>query len=125
MSKLKAALLDDNKEQLLVNQQLLENYGLVTVVSACTSSEAFLAEVKISQPDILFLDLNLGDSYMTGMEVAFQLKIPVLFVSSDTAKYIKEIEKLKKGIRFVCGSYYQTFYRKRIPKDNSLFASFH
>lgn len=96
MSKLKAALLDDNKEQLLLNQQMLESNGLVSVVSSCTSAKAFLEDVKTTQPEILFLDLNLGDSYMTGMEVAFQLKIPVLFVSSNTAQYIKEIEKLKR-----------------------------
>jgi CheY-like chemotaxis protein len=96
MSKIKAALLDDNKEQLALNQQMLESYGLVSVVSSCTSANTFLDEIKNSQPEVLFLDLNLGDSYMTGMEVAFQLKIPVLFVSSNTAQYIKEIEKLKR-----------------------------
>ncbi|EPE9901119.1 Two-component system response regulatory protein, LytTR family [Flavobacterium psychrophilum] len=96
MSKLKAALLDDNKEQLQLNQQMLENYSLVSVVSSCASSKTFLEEVKLSRPEILFLDLNLGDSYMTGMEVAFQLKMPVLFVSSNTGEYIKEIEKLKR-----------------------------
>jgi CheY-like chemotaxis protein len=96
MSKLKAALLDDNKEQLLLNQQMLESFGNVAVVSTCTSSKTFLEDIKTAQPEILFLDLNLGDSYMTGMEVAFQLKLPVLFVSSNTAQYIKEIEKLKR-----------------------------
>ena len=96
MSKLKAALLDDNKEQLLLNQQMLENFEMVFVVSSCTSAKTFLEDVKTSQPEILFLDLNLGDSYMTGMEVAFQLKLPVLFASSNTAQYIKEIEKLKR-----------------------------
>ena len=97
MSKFKAALLDDNKEQLLLNQQMLESLGMVAVISSCTSAKAFLEDVKNTQPEILFLDLNLGDSYMTGMEVAFQLKLPVLFVSSNTAQYIKEIEKLKRN----------------------------
>ena len=96
MVNIKAALLDDNKEQLLLNQQILESTGLITVVSASASAESFLTAVKISQPDVLFLDLNLGDTYMTGMEVAFLLKLPVLFVSSNTAEYIKEIEKLKR-----------------------------
>ncbi|QBN17791.1 LytR/AlgR family response regulator transcription factor [Flavobacterium nackdongense] len=96
MSKLKAALLDDNKEQLLLNQQMLESFGMVSVVSSCASAKVFLEDVKTTQPEVLFLDLNLGDSYMTGMEVAFQLKLPVLFVSSNTAQYIKEIEKLKR-----------------------------
>lgn len=96
MHKLKAALLDDNKEQLLKNQQYLEKIAGISVVTACVTAEAFVKEVKQSQPDILFLDLNLGDSYMTGMEVAFELQVPVLFASSNTAQYIKEIEKLKR-----------------------------
>ena len=96
MSKPIAALLDDNKEQLLKNQQMLEKEGLVTVVSACISAQSFLEDIKHSNPEVLFLDLNLGDSYMTGMEVAFQLKLPVLFASSNTAQYIKEMETLKR-----------------------------
>ena len=96
MTKLNAALLDDNKEQLQKNQHLLEQLGLVSVVLAKTTSESFLKEIKSVQPEVLFLDLNLGDSYMTGMEVAFELKLPVLFVSSNSAQYIKEIEKLKR-----------------------------
>lgn len=96
MSKPNAALLDDNKEQLLKNQQMLEKEGLVTVVSACISAQSFLEHIKHSNPEVLFLDLNLGDWYMTGMEVAFQLKLPVLFASSNTAQYIKEMETLKR-----------------------------
>lgn len=96
MSKLKAALLDDNKEQLQKNQQMLEKSGLVNVVSTCTSAQSFLEDIKHTDPEVLFLDLNLGDSYMTGMEVAFDQKLPVLFVSSNTGQYIKEIEMLKR-----------------------------
>lgn len=97
MSKLKVALLDDNEEQLKLNQHYLENFANIVVITSSTSAKVFLEEVKTSQPDILFLDLNLGDSYMTGMEVAFQLKLPVLFVSSNTGQYIKEIEQLKRN----------------------------
>jgi DNA-binding LytR/AlgR family response regulator len=96
MIKYRVALLDDNKEQLSKNQKILEANNLATVVLACTRSEDFLEKIKTVEAEILFLDLNLGDSYMTGMEVAFELQIPVLFVSSNTAEYIKEIEKLKR-----------------------------
>jgi CheY-like chemotaxis protein len=96
MSKIKVALLDDNKEQLILNQQMLESLGTVGVVASCALAKEFLEKIKSAQPEILFLDLNLGDSYMTGMEVAFLLKLPVLFVSSNTAQYIKEIERLKR-----------------------------
>jgi DNA-binding LytR/AlgR family response regulator len=97
MQTIKAALLDDNKEQLQKNQQLLEASGLVQVVTACTDAESFLNEVKTALPDVLFLDLNLGDSYMTGMEVAYELKLSVLFVSSNTAQFVKEMEQLKRN----------------------------
>ena len=46
MTKLTAALLDDNKEQLQKNQHLLEQLGLVNVVLAKTTSESFLKEIK-------------------------------------------------------------------------------
>ena len=96
MTLLKAALLDDNPEQLHINQRYLEQSGLVQVVTACVSAEAFMQEVKQSRPEVLFLDLNLGDSYMTGMEVAYELQLPVLFVSSNTPQYIGEMEELKR-----------------------------
>lgn len=51
MEKLKAAILDDNKEQVQLNQQMLECAGLVTVATACLSAEAFLTAVQVSQPD--------------------------------------------------------------------------
>ncbi|MCG2612368.1 response regulator [Flavobacterium sp. SM15] len=92
----KTALLDDNKEQLQTNKIYLQGLGNVNVVTACSDSPTFLKEVKESKPDVLVLDLNLGDSYMTGMEVAYELKLPVIFVSSNTAQYIKEMEVLKR-----------------------------
>lgn len=92
---MKIAILDDNQEQLKVNQKYLINLP-VEVVTTCVDAKSFLLEVKLSKPDVLLLDLNLGDSYMTGMEVAYELKLPVLFVSSNTPQYIKEMENLKR-----------------------------
>lgn len=92
---MKLALLDDNPEQLTKNQSFL--IGLpVQVVASATNAKTFLQEVKSSKPDVLILDINLGDSYMTGIEVAFELKLPVLFASSNTAQYITEMERLKR-----------------------------
>ena len=91
---MKIALLDDNPEQLERNQRFLSTLP-VEVVTASLSAKAFLQEVKLSKPDVLVLDLNLGDSYMTGMEVAFELKLPVLFASSNTPEYVKEMEEDK------------------------------
>ena len=55
MTLLKAALLDDNPEQLLKNQQFLEKMLGISVVTACVSAEVFVREVKQSQPDVFFL----------------------------------------------------------------------
>ncbi|MEZ7499605.1 hypothetical protein QO200_12760 [Flavobacterium sp. Arc3] len=41
-----------------------------------------MQQIKETKPEVLFLDLNLGDSYMTGMVVAFEIKLPILFVNS-------------------------------------------
>lgn len=101
MNIFKAALLDDNLEQLQINKAYLEQLGVVNVVTTCIEAKSFLKEVAESKPDILVLDLNLGDSYMTGMEVAYQLKLPVIFVSSNTAQYIKEMESLKRDF-YIC-----------------------
>ncbi|GAA4764571.1 MULTISPECIES: LytR/AlgR family response regulator transcription factor [Flavobacterium] len=92
----KIALLDDNPEQLQSNCNYLKSVDSTIVVIACTSAKTFMEEVKLSKPDVLVLDLNLGDSYMTGMEVAYELKLPVLFASSNVPQYIKEIETLKR-----------------------------
>jgi CheY-like chemotaxis protein len=121
MSKIKAALLDDNKEQLLINQQMLESLGTVTIVASCTSAKTFLEEIKTAEAEILFLDLNLGDSYMTGMEVAFQLKLPVIFVSSNTAQYIKEIEKLKRDYDICVNHITKPFTEQEFVKTTQRF----
>lgn len=92
---MKIALLDDNPEQLEKNRSFLLGMP-VEVVTFSSTAKSFLQEVKSSKPDVLLLDLNLGDSYMTGMEVADQLRLPVLFASSNTAQYIKEMEVLKR-----------------------------
>ena len=92
---MKIALLDDNPEQLEKNRSFLAGMP-VEVVTYSLTAKSFLEEVKSTKPDVLLLDLNLGDSYMTGMEVADQLKLPVLFASSNTSQYVKEMEVLKR-----------------------------
>lgn len=93
---LKVALLDDNKIQLNHNIEILENSGLVTILFSSCNSEEFIANFKIQKPDLIFVDIQLGNDSMTGIEVAYKLKTPVLFVSSNTKEYVKDIENLKR-----------------------------
>ena len=121
MHKLKAALRDDNKEQLLKHKQLLEQSGMVSVVTDCFSAETFMQQTKVSKPEVLFLDLNLGDSYMTGMEVAFEVKLPVLFVSSNNAQYVKDMEVLKREYDLCVDHITKPFTEKEFLKTTERF----
>ena len=121
MHKLKAALLDDNKEQLLKHKQLLEQSGMVSVVTDCFSAETFMQQIKDTKPEVLFLDLNLGDSYMTGMEVAFEVKLPVLFVSSNNAQYVKDMEVLKREYDLCVDHITKPFTEKEFLKTTERF----
>lgn len=121
MNLLKAALLDDNVEQLQINKAYLEQLGVVNVVTTCLEAKSFLNEVAESKPDILVLDLNLGDSYMTGMEVAYQLKLPVIFVSSNTSQYIKEMESLKRDFNICVDHLTKPFTETEFKKTLSRF----
>ena len=93
---LKVSLLDDNLNQLQHNLELLENAGLVTILFSSTNSDDFISNAKTQKPDLILVDINLGNDSMTGIEVAYKLKIPVLFVSSNTKEFIKDIENLKR-----------------------------
>lgn len=93
---LKAALLDDNKTQLDHYTEILKNSGLVTILFSATNSDEFITNFKTQKPDLILVDIQLGNDSMTGIEVAYKLKTPVLFVSSNTKEYIKDIENLKR-----------------------------
>lgn len=117
---MKLALLDDNPEQLAKNQKYLAPLP-VEVVTACIYAKSFLEEVKLSKPDVLILDLNLGDSYMTGMEVAYELKLPVLFASSNTPQYIREMEQLKRDFSICVDHLTKPFTEVEFQKTFSRF----
>jgi CheY-like chemotaxis protein len=96
MNKLKVALLEDEKEQLKYRRQILIESGLVEVVAWATNSQEFREKVNESNANALLLDIDLGGDKMTGLEMAYELKLPVLFVSGHNAKNLKEIETLKR-----------------------------
>ena len=117
---MKIAFLDDNPEQLVKNQKYLSHLP-VEVVTACIDAKSFLQEVKVAKPDILILDLNLGDSYMTGMEVAYELNLPVLFASSNTPQYIREMEQLQRDFAICVNHITKPFTEIEFQKTFSRF----
>lgn len=96
MGKLNVALLEDSKPILKHLKENLEATGLVDVIVFATSSDEFLEKINSKKPDALFLDIDLAGDSMSGLDIAYQLKLPVLFVSGHNAENIKEIEKLKR-----------------------------
>lgn len=94
MSKLKVAVLEDNKQLLKDLKQNLEDTELVEVVAWATSSEEFFKKISENKVDALLLDIDLGGDSMNGLDVAEKLKLPVLFVSGKTRDFYQGIEDL-------------------------------
>lgn len=94
MGKLKVAILEDNKELLKDLKMNLEDTGFVEVLAYSTNSEDFLQKVAISKPEAVLLDIDLLGDSMTGLDVAYKLNLPVLFVSAKTKDFFLNIEEL-------------------------------
>lgn len=94
MSKLKVAILEDNKDLLKDLNQNLEATGLVEVIVWAAESGEFLRKVKLDYPEALILDIDLAGDSMSGLDIAQKLQLPVLFVSGKTRDFLVNIEEL-------------------------------
>lgn len=93
---LKVAVLEDNKDQLKARVQILNEAKIAEVVVWATNSEEFFIKLKDNPVDALFLDIDLGGDNTDGLQIAHDLKLPVLFVSGNNASNIKEIESIQR-----------------------------
>lgn len=93
---LKVALLEDNQNQLKARVNDIRDHRLAEIVVFATQSEEFLEKVAQESPDALFLDIDLRGDSTNGLEVAYDLKLPVLFLSGHNGTYLKDIERLKR-----------------------------
>lgn len=120
--KLKIAILEDNPSLLKDHKQNLEATDLVDVVAFATNSTDFLNNEKTSKADALLLDIDLGGgSNMNGLEVAYKLKLPVLFVSGHNAANLKEIEKLESEFDLIVDHITKPFTEKEFIKKATKF----
>lgn len=94
MNKLKVAILEDSPMLLKSLEDDLEETQLVEVIIRATNSTEFLEKIKTTMTEALVLDIDLGGDSMTGLDVATNLKLPVLFVSGKTRDYYQGIEEL-------------------------------
>lgn len=95
-SPMKVAILEDNSHQLKERINDIRDSDLATIVAFATNSSEFLTKIESNPPDVLFLDIDLQGDSTSGIELAYQLKLPVLFLSGKNADYLKDIEKLKR-----------------------------
>jgi DNA-binding LytR/AlgR family response regulator len=120
--KLKVAILEDNPSLLKDHKQNLEATELVDVVAFATNSTDFLNNENTSKADALLLDIDLGGgSNMNGLEVAYKLKLPVLFVSGHNAANLKEIEKLEIEFDLIVDHITKPFTEKEFIKKATKF----
>lgn len=120
--KLKVGILEDNPSLLKDHKQNLEATELVEVVAFATNSTDFLSNEKTSKADALLLDIDLGGgSNMNGLEVAYKLKLPVLFVSGHNAANLKEIEKLESEFDLIVDHITKPFTEKEFLKKATKF----
>jgi DNA-binding LytR/AlgR family response regulator len=94
MSKLKVAILEDSPMLLKSLEEDLAETQLVEVVVRATNSTEFLEKINTTKADALVLDIDLGGDSMTGLDIATNLKLPVLFVSGKTRDFYQGIEEL-------------------------------
>lgn len=92
MDKLKVAILEDCKNLLKDLKTNLEATNLVEVVAFAQSSEEFLEKISHNKTDAIILDIDLGGDSMNGLDIANQVKLPVLFVSGKTRDFYQNIE---------------------------------
>jgi DNA-binding LytR/AlgR family response regulator len=91
----KLAILEDNQELLEDRKRNLQAIENVQVVASAHSSADFLKQVRETKPDAILVDIDLKNDSMNGLDIAYKLNLPVLFVSSENAKHIKDLENLK------------------------------
>jgi DNA-binding LytR/AlgR family response regulator len=94
MSKLKVAILEDSPMLLKSLEEDLEETQIVEVIVRATNSTEFLEKINATKADALVLDIDLGGDSMTGLDIATNLKLPVLFVSGKTRDFYQGIEEL-------------------------------
>ncbi len=94
MIKLKVAILEDSLMLLKSLEEDLTETQLVEVIVSATNSTEFLEKINTTKADALVLDIDLVGDSMTGLDIATNLKLPVLFVSGKTRDFYQGIEEL-------------------------------
>ncbi|KQS91920.1 response regulator [Chryseobacterium sp. Leaf394] len=110
------ALLEDNSRQLEKLTSYLSSFPNVEIIVKSQNSDHFLDEVEKTHPEILVTDLVLLHSSMNGLDVAQELRIPVVFIG-ETKDYIKDIENLKRDAEICVDHITKPFSEEQFVKS--------
>ena len=120
MSKIKIAILEDNKFLLKDLKTDFERTGLVEVVASATNSSEFIGKVNSEKPDAIVVDIELPGDSMNGIDVANILQLPVLIVSGNTSEYFERTFELELNpniiVRYLPKSVTQNKIDAIVPK---------
>lgn len=103
MSKIRIALAEDDELSLASRKRYLADLGnQIEVVFAAESKKDFFKQYENHKGclDALILDIEM-DSRHAGLEIATELKLPVLFTSDYNAENLRAIEDMKDSIPIV------------------------
>lgn len=103
MSKLRIAIADDDERALQMRKEYLADLGeQIEVIFAAESKKVFFTEYEKHKGclDALILDIEM-DTKRSGLDIATELQIPVLFTSDYNAENLRAIEDLKDSIPVV------------------------
>lgn len=96
MSKLRVAVLEDDRDILDRLVRLLKGIETVEVVAATDDAAKFKERVRAKAPDALLLDIEIPGNRHAGLEIAREIDRPVLFISGKTREDLLEIEQIQR-----------------------------
>jgi CheY-like chemotaxis protein len=97
MSRLKVAILEDDREALDRLDRMLNAIGSVQVVVKTDKVDVLYERIRTRAPDALLLDIEINSDEEAGLKIAERAKLPVLFISGRTDKDIRRIEQIQRA----------------------------
>lgn len=121
MKKINIAILEDDEDQLYYIKELINETVNINVVFGVTNTYDFKIKMTENKVDALLLDIKLSGEDTSGIEIANQYKLPVLFISSFTNEYNAKIEDLDTQFEFIVERLRKPYNKEMFLKKTELF----
>lgn len=98
------AIVEDNNDIRLALEQIIESSGVFTLAGSCITGEEALIKIPILNPDVVLMDIGLGDG-INGIEVVRDLKISNPEILFMMCTIYDEDEKIFEALRAGASGY--------------------